>query len=113
METNYFTLPALPSSSSNIIRLRIPSVGHRQHDGASDQEEIERLRQNASSQMKQYNASLKRESYVKTGDSIVRSFAIHDQRHYSLEQDVSICVNDFGKGWLSMADHVSLSQYNR
>ena len=101
-EINHFTVPGLPSSTSNIIRLRLASVGCRQYDGARNQKEIQRLRSTAAAQMKEYLVNLKRENDVKTGDSIVRSFAIHDEEHYSLEQDMALCVNKFGKGWLGM-----------
>jgi hypothetical protein len=102
LEANGFTLPALPSSSSKIISLRVASVFCRQHGGAHDQGEIERLRKTTAAQMKNYFIDLRRENSVKTGDSVVRSFAVHDQEHYSLEQDVSVCVNDFGSGWSSI-----------
>lgn len=101
--TNCFALPALPSSSWNVIRLRIPSICRRHSEEQHNQSEIERLRRIASEQMKVYIDNFKCDRSVNTGDSIVRSFAIHDQRHCSLEQDVSLCVNSFGKGYISMS----------
>lgn len=99
-EGKYFTLPALPSTSTNIVRLRVPTIGYRQHDGCDEQAEVEKLRLKTGEDMRAYSSNLKRHVKVKVGDSIVRSFAVYDQRHYAIEQDISICVNEFGKGWI-------------
>lgn len=72
----------------------------RQYNGNKDLTEVERLRQKSSEEMAAYLSKLRQNVTVKVGDSIVRSVAVYDQRHYAIEQDVSICVNDFGKGWI-------------
>jgi len=100
-ERGYFTSPNLPSSNANHLRFRIPTIGHRQFDRTITQKEIEELRRTAAAKMKEYQIDLKQERNIDVGDSIVRSFAVHDQEHYSIEQDVSVCVNEFGKGWIS------------
>jgi len=101
-ERGYFTTPNLPSSNANILSLRLPTIGYRQFDKNITQKEIEELRRTAESKMQEYQSDLKLEKDIQPGDSVVRSFAVHDQEHYSMEQDISVCVNEFGKGWISM-----------
>jgi hypothetical protein len=97
---NYFTSPNLPSSSSNIIKLRLPNIASRQYHGIRDQQELESLRRTAIEEMNKYSDNLRKSGAV--GDSIVRYLAVHDQEHCTLEQDISICVNSFEKGWIGI-----------
>lgn len=50
--------------------------------------------------MTQYENTLRMEYRWKTGDSIVRGFAIHDTEHFTIEQDISICIDRVGRGWI-------------
>ncbi|KAL9607350.1 MAG: hypothetical protein Q9167_007730 [Letrouitia subvulpina] len=102
-DNNYFTLPALPSTSTNIIRLRVSTIGHRQCDDDSNQRHLERLRQDSTRDMADYLKNLRHHNSFKVGHSIARSFAVFDQKIYAIEQDISICVNSFGKGWIGIA----------
>lgn len=102
-EPTYFTTPALPSSAGNIIRLRIPSIGRRTVVGSIGQSGIEHLRDRSSMEMEQYASNIRDAVGINTGDSIVRTFAVHDEANYSLEQDMSLCVNKFGNdGWVAV-----------
>jgi hypothetical protein len=100
---DYFSLPSLPSSASNILRLHWTTIGSRRVYGRDkhDQEEIEFLRQDSAKTMARYLHEICVGHHMKTCDSIVRRFAVHDEIHFSLEQDVSICVNAVGQGWIS------------
>jgi hypothetical protein len=100
-KTNYFTSLMLPSSTSNIIRLRTTSIGYRQRFGRRSQQTVETLRKQAQLEMENYRSQLNKAS-TQVGHSIVRSFAVHDQEHYTLEQEISICTNEFGvdQGWV-------------
>lgn len=87
---DYYDLPALPSSSSNIINIRITSIG--QHPN------IAMKRQQAPEQTLKHFQSLGIGSRV--GESIVRELSVHDGEHFSIEQEISICVNTKkGHGW--------------
>ncbi|KAL8899110.1 MAG: hypothetical protein Q9207_006361 [Kuettlingeria erythrocarpa] len=101
-DENDHTLPALPSTSTNITRLRASTIGHRQNDGSPNQTLLERLRQTSAQEMKDYMKNLRRHNEVKTGHSIVRSFGVYDQNDFVIEQDISICVNGFGRGWIGI-----------
>lgn len=95
----HFTSPAPPSTTSNIIQLRISSIVCREQTNETP-DAVSQLRIEAAEEMKEYHKNLKKEIGVKTGDSIVRSFVVHDNEHSTLEQDISLCVNEFGKGWI-------------
>ncbi|KAF2178182.1 hypothetical protein K469DRAFT_803890, partial [Zopfia rhizophila CBS 207.26] len=43
-----------------------------------------------------------RESHFPQGSSIVRNFSIHDCRHFSLEQEISVYIAPHGKGWVGI-----------
>lgn len=101
----YFTLPALPSASNTMARLRITTIGHRQprlglSASRRSQKHLDRLRAQATNDMLQYRNILGTENVWKTGDSIVREFTIHDEEHCTIEQDISICIDRVGQSWI-------------
>ncbi|KAI9775354.1 MAG: hypothetical protein M1839_001270 [Geoglossum umbratile] len=100
---NYFNLPCLPSSNSNFMRLRWTTIGLR---GAAfernghNQEEIESLRNESARAMERYLDDARSGHKMKICDSFVRRFAVHDETHFTFQQDVSICINSVGKSWI-------------
>lgn len=99
-DNRFFTQPALPSSSQNIVRLKIPTIGYREHDEVYSQKKLDNLRKVTQEEMQNYNMAFRQGIQTDTGISIVRSFAMHDLNHFSLEQEISLCVNEFGGGWI-------------
>jgi len=97
----HFTTPALPSTSSNIVQLRVTSIICRE-EAQSSHMQADQLRREADARMKEYYKHLKREINVKLGDSIIRSFMVHDNCHSTMEQDISLCVNAIENGWIGM-----------
>lgn len=82
----YFDLPALPSSSANIINVPITTIGR--HSGFPTT--IEPLSRHFSLL----------ESCAGVGHSIVRQFSVHDDAYFSIEQSVLVCVvKTKGNGW--------------
>ncbi|KAK0104318.1 hypothetical protein ONS96_005404 [Cadophora gregata f. sp. sojae] len=105
---NYFTLPSLPSSSDTMTKLRINTIGYRQprlglSAQRNPQKYLDGLRSEATKSMVDYENILSMENKWKTGDSIVRDFAIHDAEHFTIEQDISICIDRTGHGWVAIA----------
>lgn len=98
-DNQFFTQPALPSASRNIIRLKTPTIGHRSHEKAHSQKVLEELRAATSRELTNYHDEFRQ---AEIGASIVRSFGIHDLHHFSLEQEISVSVNDFEGGWAGM-----------
>lgn len=98
---NYFPLPSLSSSSSNIIRLRVTTTGYRDASTeTNDQHRLEALRGECSKDMDEYLKQVKLDR-IEPGDSVVRRFSVHNNAHFSLEQDISLCVNASGREWTS------------
>lgn len=112
---DYFTLPALPSASETMTRLRITTTGYRQPKSGfpayqHPQMYLDKLRSDAAKGMRQYENILRTEDKWKTGDSIIRNFAIHDTEHFTIEQDISVCIDRIGHGWIGKG---SLTQERR
>jgi hypothetical protein len=99
---DYFQLPCLPSSNSNFVRLCWITIGSRTTlEGKSqDQKKIESLRRETATKMDKYLEEISSGGNLKACDSFVRRFAIHDEIHFSLEQEVSVSVNMIGKSWV-------------
>lgn len=102
---DYFTLPALPSASEKMVKLRITTIGYRQPrlrlSGYRHlQKHLDGLRADAAKGMADYENTLKMEDKWETGDSIIRDFAIIDAEHCIIEQDISVCIDRVGHGWM-------------
>lgn len=52
--------------------------------------------------MRDYIHNPKVDQGVKLGDSIVRRYSIHDETHFSIEQEVCISLNHIKGQWISM-----------
>ena len=88
----YHASPSLPSSLEQIIRLRLCTVGSREDKkGTSDQHNVDKLRREASEAKLLYEHDLGREHGFKRGDSIVRAYHVLDEKHFVLEQAISVC----------------------
>jgi hypothetical protein len=99
---DYYPLPSLPSYSNNIIKLRYVTIGHRKVRGReANQREIDRLRSHGHKGMDRYLHALNQSLHSRTGpgDSIVRDYIVHDLTHFTIEQDISLCVTRKENGW--------------
>lgn len=86
----YFDLPSLPSSSRNIINLNLISIGGWDSSSSKHQDDIKG--------MQDHFRHLGTTSGV--GESIVRRFTWHDEEHFTIEQNASVCVTRKGTGWV-------------
>ena len=113
---NYFPLPSLPSSSDHMTKLRYSTIGHRERKGGvSGSEMIDSARWQGIKAMDRYvhhlNQSLQQDTGL--GNSIVRAYSVHDETHFSIEQDVSIYVSRITGGWICRdPKHSDLSCYD-
>ena len=109
--SNYFTSPALPSGSTSMLRLCVTTIGsrgpHRKHGKNLVQRDIQSLRCRAENSLREHFEGVSRSSDndLKLGDSMVRHFSVHDEEHFSLEQDISLCVTNSGNGWIGRSTH--------
>jgi len=96
---DYFSLPSLPSCSDNTIKLPYVTLCSREDKiGPPNQGAIDDLRAESAKAMEIYNHQLKVDTAV--GDSIVRKYFIHDEMHFSLEQEMTISLNQVGESWV-------------
>jgi hypothetical protein len=102
----YFTIPSLPSAAENIITLRFITIGRR-HSSEISQHHIDRLRDDGAREMDFYQHDLKlgRGENIKSGDSIVRRYLVHDAAYFTIEQEISISLNYFEKQWVGKLNH--------
>lgn len=89
-----FSYPALPSSSCEILQLRLTTIGTRARLSHNDDHAVVRqLRGDAKHAMSQYRDNLRVGSGWRTGDSIVRDYTVYDTNHFCIDQRITICLN--------------------
>ena len=94
---NLFDLPALPSASKDIVRLRIPTICNRSVTISLN--DIERHRKDDREIIERYQKQLVSDGAA--GDSIVRRFSLHNENDFTIEQNISICIKNKKKGgWI-------------
>ena len=81
---DFYDLPALPSSSQNIIHLSTTSIGQQTVAALSSGQDDHKLLQDCLYRLGE------RPGVV--GESIVRRYSVHDDASFSIEQMISICV---------------------
>lgn len=83
-----YCYPPLPLTCSNTIQLTITSVGvwdnYQSGIGLAD------ARKSFEKEMKAYTMDMNRGRGLKTCDSVVRDFYLHDLKHFSIEQTLTI-----------------------
>ncbi|KFY22810.1 hypothetical protein V493_06314 [Pseudogymnoascus sp. VKM F-4281 (FW-2241)] len=100
---NYFSYPAAPAISEPIIRIRFTTIGSREiKSHESDQKSVDQLRVECAKAMRTYESKLEATSDSDAGDSIVRSFTALDEKHFILEQELSICLNYVEGNWIAL-----------
>jgi hypothetical protein len=86
----YFDLPATSSSSRSMLKLHITSIGQQQSTTTGRIEGSETLQRH-------FDALRRR---GKVGESIVRRFNWHDEKYFSIEQHIQICVIHYKTSWI-------------
>ena len=92
--------PEMPSSTTNIFRFRIPTVGS--YMGSVHQfgeSPLQALRNAAKTAMTRYGHWLRIGTKWKIGDSVVRQFHVHNKEHFSIEQAVTIYFSRLRQSW--------------
>ena len=86
--SEYYDLPSLPSSASNMFRLKLNTICKR--DEVIGFGDVEKDRREEVGEVTKHQRLLGLAGVL--GESIVRRYANHDEMTYSLEQDVSCYV---------------------
>ena len=90
-----------PSEShSNIIRITFITIGSReQKEGPSDQNIVDQSRHDSQKAFEEYQHRLRMRKELCRGDSIIRGFFVLDEKHFIIEQEMSVSINFVGKTW--------------
>lgn len=99
-ERHVFSRSTLPSVSNETLSMSMPTLGYCKRNENATQANLDQLRQSTMNEMRQHHLNMRLGTSVETGNSIIRSFAVHDNTHYAIEQDISITVVPFNNGWL-------------
>lgn len=102
---DYFSSPTLPSGAENFITLRFITVGSREAKSETnlvepDQDMVDDLRADGEKAMHRYEHDLQVGNNLKEGDSIVRAFSVLDEKHFLIEQEISLCLHKLEKDWI-------------
>jgi hypothetical protein len=94
---NQFDLPSLPSASKNIVKLPLVTIGVQKNLGSLSLDSLEQHRERAFHATQAYTKQMNTTAEV--GQPIVRSFLICDENHFTIEQELSICIESGKGGW--------------
>lgn len=93
-----FSSPSLPSTSSNMFRLCVSTILHRDHPRDQD---IQHQRRDSSLRFGSYKSQQLGSAKLSCGDSLVRDYSTLCSSFSVLEQWISICITKQDKGWAS------------
>ncbi|KAJ4394347.1 hypothetical protein N0V93_003564 [Gnomoniopsis smithogilvyi] len=104
IDRHAYSLPSLPSSSVNILRLCVSTLLHRDDFGGQD---LQSQRAQQILELAIYKAQQLSSTKVCCGDSLVRDYSTVCPRFSVIEQWISICITKTDKGWsvLVWMDH--------
>lgn len=96
-----YSLPSLPSTARNIFKLRHTTVGASISTARTEdkQSTLNMLRAKNRTDLEAFKEKLKSTDQLALGDAIVRDTSIHDLKHFSIEQDVSVHVTAYHESW--------------
>lgn len=87
---DFFDLPALPSYSDNIVKLRVPTIGRCT---AHTMNRVEGRRET-----ERYWKTLGADGII--GESIVRRFSWHNTDYFTIEQHMMVTIKRKGSKWI-------------
>lgn len=96
-----YALPPLPSASRAIFKLRYTTIGTSISAARTEDQQsvLKSLRDRNRLHLEAYRDKLKSPHELALGDAVVRETSIHDLKHFSIEQDVSIYLGRYHESW--------------
>ncbi|EME42542.1 hypothetical protein DOTSEDRAFT_36394 [Dothistroma septosporum NZE10] len=100
-----WTWPALKSQSTREPRLRLTTIGtmKKPGDAAHKDGHVHKIRKKVRSLFEDHLKDMRNEENVRIGTSLLRDVSIHDAKHFSLGQDVSMWTRQTSHGWFAIA----------
>ena len=95
VDRHAYSFPSLASSSSNIFRLCVSTVLHRDDFGGQD---LQSQRSDQSTELGTYKIQHLRSTRVCCGDSLVREFSTVCSCFSVIEQWISVCITKTDRG---------------
>ncbi|KAG9777941.1 hypothetical protein KCU88_g4375, partial [Aureobasidium melanogenum] len=80
----------LPSATCGVFQLRFWTICSRPDGIGDEMASLESIRKDAETRMKEYKKCLTEGGELRSGDSIVRGYEVHDRKYFSIEQVVTI-----------------------
>ena len=92
-KTESFFLPVLPSFQTSILQMSVTTIGHHR---TPQYRSVDEKRLRSASKMDEYLINLRNGRGMgrnwEPRDSVVRSFAVHDGKEFSIQQMIPICI---------------------
>ena len=93
-----FAFPCLPSSSTSIVHLNIPTIGHIEPSMPRYRsEEIQKLRRECSAKLREQSRAW--DSNQASGAAVLRRLYLHSSNTFTLEQEITVSFVQNGDGW--------------
>lgn len=104
-----YSLPSLPSTARNIFKLRYTTVGTSASTARAEdkQSTLKLLRAKNRLYLEAFKEKLNSAHKLALGDAIVRETSVHDLKHSSIEQDVSVHVTSYHESWVGEWNFIS------
>lgn len=97
---SWYSYPSLPSSYSNIVRLRVCTIGSRDvRRRNASAEFMAKSRRRSAEAMSAYRDDLKIGKDMECGDSIIREHHSLDERFSVIEQEIAVCMHFENRRW--------------
>lgn len=95
-DANNFSMPPLPSSSWHLIELPIFTIGtcNKGFETEMDMMKLDALRKEGADALKDHHHRIAKlsSSGMSVGESMIRDFHVFDQKHFAVEQRISVCM---------------------
>lgn len=101
-----YSHPHLPSTARNIFKLRYTTVGASVSTARTEDKRstLKLLRAENRSYLEAFKEKLASAHELAPGDAIVRETSIHDLKHFSIEQDISVHLTSYHESWVGEWD---------
>ncbi|KAK3704362.1 hypothetical protein LTR37_013915 [Vermiconidia calcicola] len=93
-----FAFPSIPSASTTVIYLAIPTIGHVEpRKPRISSTDMQRLRGRCTESLRQLARTL--HSTVAPGAAVLKRFYLHDPNTFTIEQDITVSIVHNGSRW--------------
>lgn len=100
LKLNTYAFPTLPSASSNVLTLTIPTIGHIEPQRAEVKSaELQAIRRLCDSRVQEQSRVLEFQNTATAGEPVIRRLYLHDMNTFTIEQDITISLVESEGRW--------------